>query len=414
METLKYDVVIIGTGFAGLSCAHKLDKSLRVLIIDRKPSLKITYNSTGIITESTKDVLSTIVPDINEYITFSAIGMGVVAPDFADYFIYSDRKPWAFSTDTEGLVRRMQELLPSNVDVMFGTTFVKKESDTKISVSEIGVIKKIKFRFIVGADGVSSMVAKAFKLSVIKRKLLGIEKTFLGEVTLSRTPAVYHYWNREFGRGYGGWIAPTKFNTKSAIRVGLGAYNATPELLEKFISVLKAKGHIKVIKEVSELSGFLPLDGPVSNYYRKNGMIIGDAAGLCGPWSGDGIKGALVSGIVSGMFINKWFRGEHDFKSFYKEIDKYGKTYSLFRHQKFYRLVWDLVKEDSTFKAFYEIVKLNKTELLGGLKNIKKGDKSGYSILKPLLNPIPLIKFGVMLIRDIIFIPFRLKVNVKK
>lgn len=51
----RFDVVIVGTSFSGLALAHHLPQNLRVLIIDAKPSVGFSVESTGLITVHTKE-----------------------------------------------------------------------------------------------------------------------------------------------------------------------------------------------------------------------------------------------------------------------------------------------------------------------------------------------------------------------
>ena len=54
---MNYDIIIVGASFSGLSLAHHLPKNLKILVVDRKPKLNATIESTGLITQATYDML---------------------------------------------------------------------------------------------------------------------------------------------------------------------------------------------------------------------------------------------------------------------------------------------------------------------------------------------------------------------
>jgi hypothetical protein len=65
--------------------AHHLPKHLKVLILDGKEKLDFFVETTGLITQATYDLFSKF-SDIDTYITNRINSIGVIGPDYENYF----------------------------------------------------------------------------------------------------------------------------------------------------------------------------------------------------------------------------------------------------------------------------------------------------------------------------------------
>src|SRR3989338_1206773 len=97
METC--DVVIVGASFAGLTLGHHLPQGLRTIILDRKTRLDTAIETTGLITEATRELFKQFC-DVDRFIPNRITTIGVVSPDYNKYFFSHTEKPWIYSTDT--------------------------------------------------------------------------------------------------------------------------------------------------------------------------------------------------------------------------------------------------------------------------------------------------------------------------
>ena len=65
--------------------------------------------------------------------------------------------------------------------------------------------------------------------------------------------------------------------------------------------------------------------------YDDHSLLLGDAAGLCGAFAADGIKGAVVSGQVAARLIPEVLEGNPAaLKRYYPEIQKNNKLMSYY------------------------------------------------------------------------------------
>lgn len=400
---MHYDIIIVGANFAGLTLAHHLPKNLRVLILDKKKHLDSCIESTGLITQQTKNLIGDFF-DVDRFIPNKINSLCVVSTNFEDHFFSKTKDPWIYSTDTPRLIKSMAENLPDNVDIEIGSIFMSQE-DGKVSYFQNGREKIVRCKFIVGADGAQSSVAKSnFNLSQNKKFLIGLEKVFYGDILLGNNPeqSVYHFWFGEFSLGYGGWLSPTIINGRKAFRVGLAKLEKdAPRLniINEFIQILIKKKIIRIEEEVVTFGSHIPIGGPLKKIHDERCLLIGDAAGLCGAFAADGIKGAIVSGKVAAKLIPQYLNGDSEaLKKFYPEIQKHNRLMSYYKRQLLYRFLWDRIKTNKSFDLLYQLVKREKENFLNHFCDSKDNHKSlGGSLIKAR-NAFLLAKYGLSLL----------------
>lgn len=410
----KFDIVIIGGGFAGLTMAHYLPKHYRVLILERKLSSDAAIESTGLITTATKNLLAEYT-EVEKFIPNKITTIGVVAHNYDDYFFSTTSEPWVFSTDTPQLVRHMATTISANCNIVYGANFekytVNHNSDYQVQVDYKvnGENISINTKFVIGADGCRSKVASSNKnLSRNTKLLIGLEKVFFGDIKLGNNPdsTVYHFWFGSFSLGYGGWLSPTVIAGKKALRVGLAKLEDNIKDLNKlhnFIKILKEKKIIFLSDDnpILTFSNFIPIGGPLKNISDDRCLLIGDAAGLCGAFAADGIKGAVVSGRVGARLVDEFLCGDSSALSrFHSEIQKFNKFMTYYRKQILYRFIWDCMKRDRTFMSMYKIIANNKDHFLDQFCDSKDKNKSLLRLVLHWRELPKLIQYGWYLILD--------------
>lgn len=138
--------------------------------------------------------------------------------------------------------------------------------------------------------------------------------------------------------------------------------------------------------------------------------MVGDAAGLCGAFAADGIKGAVVSGKVAAQIFPKFLKTVNHgvFKSYKQEINKFDKLMEYFYKQLIFRWVWNRIKRDSTFFSIINLISRNKKTFISKFSDAKAGKKSLLTIIFNLESIPYIIIFGLLWLRDLIF-PFRVQ-----
>ncbi|MBP9864277.1 NAD(P)/FAD-dependent oxidoreductase [Patescibacteria group bacterium] len=414
-NTLDFDVIIVGASFSGLTLAHHIPSTLRVLVVDAKPTAGATVESTGLITVKTREEFRSFFP-IDEYITNPINAICVVAPNFSDHFISRTSEPWIYQTDTKGLIRRLADSLPANVILRTSTVFVGVDNPEQVTAVVLqnakGERESVSTRFLVGADGGRSKVASVVSgLDQNTKFLFGYEQVFFGNVHLGPQPAetIYHYWFGEFSLGYGGWLSPTIVNGRNAFRIGLAKLmkdrGDAKQLMDKFLKTLLDRGVITVDGDVTKpdyvFGSMIPIGGALKRISNKNVLLIGDAAGFCGAFAADGIKGSVVSAKEAAKLIPRYLTGELDAtKELSLAIERHGGLLGYYKRQTRYRMIWDLMKRNRTFTAMYRIIESEKDSFLDQFCDSKdKHTSLSWVVLKWRHVPA-LVRYAFFIVSD--------------
>lgn len=409
---MDYDVLIVGGSFAGLALAKALPSELRILILDMKKGIGVQVDSTGLIAEPTRQILSEII-DPAPYITHPITQLGVVAPGFERHFVSSTEQSWLHCTDAEALVAAMGAQLGPNVEILSPARFLsatENEGVVTVTFSRAGQKHTVSTRLLVGADGGQSSVARDNpKLSQTETFLAGIEHFVPGHSLLGPTPeqAVAHLWFGEFSLGYGGWFSPTRVNGQPALRIGFATHPSQSKNLAKIhelVELLERHGYIKTTgKTLHSFASMIPVQGPLKTIHHDRTLLIGDAAGFCGAFAADGIKGALASALIAAELIPRALEGELSALGELK--DKLESRYHLmsyYKKQLRYRWIWNRLHSDRSFHALYDLVAKDAENFL---PNYVRSKEEGKSLTKQLMrfnNAKELMRFGGSLVLDAI------------
>lgn len=312
-ETKNVDLVVVGAGFAGLACAWSAAlRGLRVLVIDRKPYVGSRLHTTGILVKEAAalfNVPATLTRRIDKVRLYapSLRYMDLASPSY--YFL---------ATDTPGLLQwlagrarcagaqiRVQAPLGRAVDTR-----------DRLWLPDLGV----RTRFLVGADGATSSVARQFNLSRNRHFLVGLEAHLEGVDTLA--PDYLHcFVDPNLAPGYLAWAVPNGSTTQLGLAFQPSARSSLDELKERVRSIVDpTSAHTVEIRR-----GLIPVGGPLRTLGNARTLLIGDAAGVVSPLTAGGIHTALQWGEFAGARIADWIvRGEvHPVRAFTRAIPRF-------------------------------------------------------------------------------------------
>jgi flavin-dependent dehydrogenase len=300
----NYDVTIVGAGLAGLHCARLLGKrGLRVLLVDRKDSLAASIHTTGIFVRRTledfdipEDCLGPVVRHVTLY-SPSRRRMDLVSPhdEFRVgkmgrlYDRYLDHCRRAGVTWLPGT--RYAELTPVRDKLL-----LRLDSNRSGSAS-----RYVTTRYLVGADGANSRVARDLGLELNREWIVGVEDVFTG-VPLAGPPRLHCFLDPAIAPGYLAWVA----NDGEETHIGVGGYAAMFEpapALEKFTRSLQGIVDLSNAKQVERRGGRIPVGGVLRNIANKNGLLIGDAAGAVSPLTAGGLDPCMRLSTLAAKVI---------------------------------------------------------------------------------------------------------------
>ncbi|MBI1971978.1 MAG: geranylgeranyl reductase family protein [Candidatus Aenigmarchaeota archaeon] len=313
-----YDAIVVGAGPSGSSCAIFLGrKGVKTLLVDKAsfPRDKtcgdgITGKSSGVLAEL--GIESEIAEGQHEKIN----GLITSSPSGVSLDSNADNKPVETSTYV------CKRLIFDNIlfqeakkkaDVIenFSVTDLVIENGKTIGVkgTENGEEKEFRAKVVVGADGANSIVARKLGLNEFKpdRSLVSV-RAYYENVAGLRDRIEFHFLE-ELLPGYF-WIFPAG-NNVSNVGIAVVAGDVPKrklnlkEKLDEIVKKSRFAPRFKNAKQVSEVKGWnLPTGAQKRKRAGDGFILVGDAASLIDPFTGEGIGNALLSGKQAAEVIS--------------------------------------------------------------------------------------------------------------
>jgi len=274
---MKYDIAIIGAGLAGLQSARLLAaRGLRVVLIDRRASISTPVQTTGIFVRKTWEDFplpeEQMGPAIRDVVLYSPARKRIALRAERDEFRIG-RMSWLY-------VWLLEECARAGVEWMPNTRVVA--CDEKGVVTARG---RVDARFVIGADGARSMVARELGLDRNRELLVGLEEVV---PPISREPVLHCFLDPRLAPGYIGWVA----NDGEEAHIGVAGYRDgwdPARALHAFRDSLPFRAG----RAIERRGGWIPVNGVLRTIASPRGLLVGDAAGAVSPLTAGGLDGAM-------------------------------------------------------------------------------------------------------------------------
>jgi len=395
-KSTKFDVIIIGAGPAGIISALQLaKKDYNIALIEKKSFTKDKICGDAL----SLDVVNQL-NLIDENLAFrfknfankiETKGVKIIAPSYESFdipFSYKGKQKDAYVAkriDFDNfLFSELKQFI--NITILENTkVFDLNIDDDRVEISYINSDKEtiiLSSDILVGADGAQSFVSK--KLLKTKQDKnhysYGVRNYYENVTGFNDDNYIELHFLKEILPGYL-WIFPLPSNQ---VNVGIG-------MLSKYVSK-KNINLRKTLKEViknhpefkdrfknataleTQKAYGLPLGNPKRKISGNRFVLLGDAAGLIDPFSGEGVGNAIRSGRVSAKHINECFKinnfSNQQNKKYDKEIYRLmGKEFTvskslqnLCRYPKLFNFIVKKANNNQELKSF----------LIGTMEDVEK------------------------------------------
>jgi geranylgeranyl reductase family protein len=285
----SHDIIVVGAGPAGSTAAYRLAKAgASVLLLDRARFPRDKPCGGGVTGRAARLLPFSIEPVVEHVV--SAVDLRL---RYGKTLARGDGQPLVYMTQRKRLDHFLvQKAVEAGVELREGVKVGELEvGEDAVSVEEFEALA------LVGADGVNGVTARALGLGGNRVVGVGLEgnlsyakmdrKAYDGRLAL------------ELGvvpGGYG-WVFPKGDHAN----FGVGGWpDEGPRLREHLRRLCEAHG--ASFEDLEELRGYrLPLREPTATLAQGRALLVGDAAGLIDPVSGDG----MFEGFLSSQYASE-------------------------------------------------------------------------------------------------------------
>lgn len=284
------DVLVVGAGLAGLHTATLLARCGHdVLLVERRPTLTGPIRTTGIFVRRTLEDFALppecLGPPIRRVVLYPpGLRRPVTLVSARDEYRVADMAP-LYATAA-------RDAAAAGVRMALGTRYAGRRAGTFLLAGPNGPTR-VRARFVVGADGARSRVARDLALDRNRHLLIGAEEVFA--IPRGEEPPAFHcVLDPSLAPGYLAWVV----NDGHHAHVGVAGYAhrfpvGMRRALERFGASAPGLPAGDRPRDVERRGGPIPVGGVLPRISCADGLLVGDAAGAVSPLTAGGLDPCL-------------------------------------------------------------------------------------------------------------------------
>jgi geranylgeranyl reductase family protein len=306
-----YDLTVVGGGPAGATCARlAAEAGLDVVLLEKAqhPREKPCGGALGPQVSKSLDI------DVSPVVERTFNAARVHTPSRSTVILTSKELRGHIVTRSVFDAYLLQKAEAAGVEVIQGAEVVGVEQ-LRAGIRALAVGDSYKSQLLVGADGVNSIIARELAIRD-KWALDKIALCFYANVPMETSdvesilvksetnglPCIELYFDL-MSWGYG-WCFPKREGLNIGIGCRMDKQVNLKQEWEKFVTRLQEEKRIKLDVR-KKTSCRVPLGGRVLRCTSRRSMLIGDAAGLVSPLTGEGISYAIQSGKLAAKIASE-------------------------------------------------------------------------------------------------------------
>jgi geranylgeranyl reductase family protein len=374
---IDYDVIVVGAGPGGSTTARFCAKAgLRTLVIEKEQFPRYKPCG-GCLSTKTVHLLGF---DLSRVIENTIYGAKFTYR-LKDPFFIESKDPISFLVMRDRFDQFLvTKAVGDGAELLEGERVTRVEEKADEVEVELAKGKKFYCRYLIGADGAESIVARSLSSQKNDGNGIAIESEIPFDSSIDFPQKELQFIHLDFGRipnGYG-WVFPKK----EWLSIGIGGmFRETKKMNPRhyFGDFLRGLNYIPKGKTGKVIGHLLP------SFYDENQkvsqgriLLVGDAAHLMDPLQGEGIYYAIRSGMLAAEAVLEWKREgvvPSDFyqRSVYYDICgnlRWALTFSRFVFR-FTKLAYRTLKRYPELGEFYLQVLEGKENYQGFVTRVK-------------------------------------------
>jgi len=332
----------MGASFAGLACATAMARrGMRTVILEKKRDVGEKLHTTGILVKDAVDQIA-LLDGLPADLTRRIHAVRLYAPNLRWVDLCAPGY-YFLATDTPAILRWLAgQAERAGAEVRCATAYRSAEwIQSGFDLGQQGVT-----RYLIGADGPHSAVARSVGLAVNRQFLQGIEYEYAG-ASLDVPDRLHCFIDGRLALGYLGWVLSGVGQVQVGLARRVRRHSTTAaEAMRQFLEKISPIFDFRSAKPSATRGGLIPCGGVVRPVAALRVMLVGDAAGMASPLTAGGIHTALQHGMAAGHAISDYLGGKSEDPSRW-----FVHSYPTFRRKRWLRFAFDRFQTDFIFNA---------------------------------------------------------------